>query len=71
MNVTDLADRLMDRADELRMLADSLSAPYILPETKKTMCMAMLSGANEMEQAADELLDREAGLAALGLGVRA
>jgi hypothetical protein len=70
MNVTELADRLMDRADELRMLADSLSAPYILPETKKAMCMAMLSGANEMEQAADELLDREAGLAALGLGVR-
>lgn len=49
------ADRLRDRADELRMLAGGMDAPYIVPSTKETMALAMQSAASEMREAADTI----------------
>lgn len=46
--------RVRDRASELRMLADGMSAPYIVPSTKETMALAMLNAAREMDELADE-----------------
>ena len=48
-------ERLRDRADELRMLAGGMGAPYIVPETKETMALAMMSAASEMREAADTI----------------
>lgn len=48
-------ERLRDRADELRMLASGMDAPYIVPETKKTMAYAMSSAASELNAAADTI----------------
>lgn len=48
-------ERLRDRADELRMLASGMGAPYIVPETKKTMAYAMSSAASELNAAADTI----------------
>ncbi|MBQ9000497.1 MAG: hypothetical protein IJ087_01435 [Eggerthellaceae bacterium] len=47
--------RLRDRADELRMLASGMDAPYIVPSTKLTMALAMQSAAFEMREAADTI----------------
>jgi len=46
---------LRDRAHELCMLADGLSAPYVIPSTKETMFLAMKSAASEMREAADTI----------------
>ena len=48
-------DRLRDRAHELRMFADGLSAPYIVPSTKETIGISMQSAATELERAADTI----------------
>ena len=47
--------RLRDRANELSMLAPGLAAPYVVPETKETMALSMLSAASEMSDAADTI----------------
>ena len=48
-------ERLRDRADELRMLASGMDAPYIVPSTKETMAYAMSSAAHELNAAADTI----------------
>ena len=48
-------EKLRDRADELRMLASGMDAPYIVPSTKLTMAYAMSSAASEMREAADTI----------------
>lgn len=48
-------ERLKDRANELRMLATGLDVPYVIPETKKTMALAMASAASEIYDAADTI----------------
>ena len=45
-------ERLRDRADELRMLASGMDAPYIVPSTKETMALSMHSAASAMREAA-------------------
>lgn len=50
-------DELLDRAHELRMFADGLSAPYIVPSTKETIGLSMQSAATELERAADTIRD--------------
>lgn len=55
--LTSQADELRDRAHELVMLSKGLEAPYVVPETKKTMMLAMNTAANRMREAADTILD--------------
>ena len=54
--LTSQCDELRDRAKELRMFARGLGAPYILPDTKETMAVAMDTAASRMEEAADTIL---------------
>ena len=56
-------DGLRDRAHELRMFADGLSAPYIVPSTKETMGLSMQSAATELERAADTIWELRCKLA--------
>jgi len=48
-------DELRDRAATLRMLSDSMGAPYIVPETKRTIELAMWDAAKRMEEVADTI----------------
>ena len=53
--LSSMRDDLKDRAHELRMFADGLSAPYVVPSTKETMALSMNTAASRMEDAADML----------------
>ena len=46
---------LRNRANELRMFAKAMNAPYILPETKESARISMRNAAVELEHAADTI----------------
>lgn len=46
---------LREKAKLLRMHADGLSAPYIVPSTKELMAITMLDSSGRMEDAADTI----------------
>lgn len=55
--ISSQCDKLRERAAELRNLAPKPEVPYLVPSTKETMALAMMSAASEMEQAADLILE--------------
>lgn len=63
--ISSQCDELMDKAKLLRMHAEGLGAPYVVPSTKELMAMAMFDSATRMERAADtiwELRNKLAGV---------
>ena len=55
--ISSQCDKLRERAAELRNLAPKPEVPYLVPSTKETMALAMMSAASEMEQVADLILE--------------
>lgn len=53
--LSSMTANLRNRANELRMFAKAMNAPYILPETKESTRISMLNSSVELRDAADTI----------------